>query len=133
MYKFLSFFLALMVSFSLFAAEGKKEKNKIVSLTSQNIEQVLKENKFVIVDVYAEWCGPCKLLAPIFKALNKELGSQYKFAKLNGDDEKDLLTRFNIESYPTILFFKDGNEMGRHVGLMTKNDFKEKIKQYLSE
>ena len=100
-------------------------------LTTQNFQSTVSGNRFVIVDVYTDWCGPCKALTPIFQALSDELGSQYTFAKLNGDSEPQLRQNFNITGYPTIIFMKDGSEVGRHVGGASKDQLRQLINKYL--
>lgn len=100
-------------------------------LTTQNYQNTLSGNRFVVVDVYTDWCGPCKALTPIFQALSNELGSQYSFVKLNGDSEPQLRQNLNITGYPTIIFMKDGSEVGRHVGGASKDQLVKLINQYL--
>lgn len=102
-----------------------------IILNSQNFEsEVIKANKPVVVDVYATWCGPCKMMASIFQDVAKELSAKYKFGKLNIDEERDLAVQHNISSIPTFLFIKDGKVIGRETGYMNKETFLGKIKNY---
>jgi len=102
-----------------------------IFLTNDNINQYLEQSrtKPLIVDVYAEWCGPCKQMAPAFEELAKELSSQYNFAKINVDEESDLATKYKIRSVPTILFIKDEKVVATKVGAMTKETLKSEIER----
>jgi thioredoxin 1 len=100
-------------------------------LNSQNFDQeVLKSSKPVVVDIYATWCGPCKMMSPVFEDAAKELSSKYKFGKLNIDEERDIAVQHNVSSIPTFLFFKDGKVVGKETGYMNKDTFISKIKSY---
>lgn len=103
-----------------------------VILTAQNFEQEIKNSdKPVVIDVYAPWCGPCIYMAPAFEELSKEIGDQYKFAKLNIDEERDLAIKYNVSSIPTFIFLKNGEVVGREVGYMEKETLKAKIEDIL--
>ncbi len=99
-------------------------------LTTQNYQGTLSGNRFVVVDVYTDWCGPCKALGPVFQSLSDELGGQFTFAKLNGDSEPTLRQNLNITGYPTIIFMKDGKEAGRHVGGASRDQLIKLTNQY---
>lgn len=101
-----------------------------IHITKDNYQSILNSNHFVIIDVYTDWCGPCKYLAPIFKECFQEYGHLYQFAKLNAEEQKALAKQFQIKAFPTILFFKDGKEIGREVGFMPKNKLVAKINNY---
>jgi thioredoxin 1 len=102
----------------------------IVTLTDQNFEQeVLKSGTPVLVDFWAEWCGPCKMVAPILDELATEYGAKVKIAKVNIDDHQGLAGQFRITSIPTLLFFKGGQVVDQVVGLRSKKDFKTKLDQ----
>ena len=78
-------------------------------VTSKNFEkEVLKSDLPVIVDFYAEWCGPCQKLAPVFDELSKELANKFKLVKVNIDEQRDLAISYNVSSIPTTLFIKNG-------------------------
>ena len=85
-----------------------------------DFNQVINENKLVLVDFYAEWCGPCKMLAPIISELKEELKDQVYVIKVNVDEEEELSNKFNIYSIPTLVLIKDGKEVSRKVGYNTK-------------
>lgn len=96
-----------------------KEVNK------DDFEKIIHSSKYVVVDVFADWCGPCKMLAPIIQELSNEFGQTYTFVKLNCNEEnQDLTTQLNIRSLPTIIFFKDGKEVIRKAGYTDKSALK---------
>ena len=103
-------------------------------ITAKNFEgAVLKYSKPVVVDVWADWCGPCKMLAPNFKAAADELGDKARFVKLDADKNQKLVRKYKVMSLPTILFFKDGKVVDRKSGVMTKNTIIKLVKPHLSE
>lgn len=103
-----------------------------IEITKENIEaELTKSSKPVIVKVHATWCGPCQQMKPIFSEIEKELSGTYKFAELNVDDARDISIQYGITSVPTFLFIKDGNVVGRETGFISKEDFVNKINEYL--
>lgn len=105
----------------------------IITLNKHNVdEEVAQSTKPVLIKVYADWCGPCMQMAPIFEELAKELTDHYKFAQLNVDDARDLSIQYGVTSIPTFVFIKNNEVVGKEVGYMNKEDLKERIQQYLS-
>lgn len=89
--------------------------------------EVLESNQPVLVDFYADWCGPCKMLSPIVEAVAKET-ENIKFVKINVDEAQELAMQYNIMSIPTLVLIKDGQEINRKVGLIDKSELLDLIK-----
>ena len=85
-----------------------------------NFNEIISNNNLVLVDFYAEWCGPCKMLAPIISEIKEELKDKVYVIKVNVDEEEDLSNKFGIYSIPTLVLIKDGKEIDRKVGYNTK-------------
>ncbi len=99
--------------------------DKIVDVTDMNFEEeVVKSDKPVLVDFWAPWCAPCKMLEPIFEKLAEEYDGQVKFVKINTDENPATAIRFNIQGIPTTILFKDGDEFQRLVGVNPENNYK---------
>ncbi len=86
-------------------------------------EEVLKNNKLVVIDFFATWCGPCQMLSPIVEAMDKKYGDEVEFYKVNVDENQETTIRYGIVSVPTVIFFKNGEEVERQVGFMEENEF----------
>lgn len=102
--------------------------SQIIEMNDENFdEEINKEYKTLIVDFWAEWCGPCKLLSPIIEEVAKELEDQVTFGKVNLDSNQDLAMRLSIRSIPTLLMYKDGKLRDTKVGLLSKSDLQDWI------
>ncbi len=100
--------------------------------TSANFQdEVLKSDIPVLVDFYADWCGPCKMMAPVVKAMAEKYEGKIKVGKLNIDDELGIAQEFRVVSIPTFIIFQEGEAVETYVGAMSANEFENKIKQYL--
>ena len=94
-----------------------------LEFTSDNFDmKVLQSDKPVLVDFWAEWCGPCKMLSPTIDALASEFSDKYSIGKLNVDDNSEIATKYGIRSIPCLLFFKDGKVEKQVVGAIDKNE-----------
>ena len=94
-----------------------------LEFTSDNFDmKVLQSDKPVLVDFWAEWCGPCKMLSPTIDALASEFSDKYAIGKLNVDNNSDIATKYGIRSIPCLLFFKDGKVEKQVVGAIDKNE-----------
>jgi thioredoxin 1 len=104
-----------------------------IAITAQNFEkEITQSTQPIVLDVYATWCGPCQQMTPIVEALEKELGSTYKFAKLNVDEAREISIKYGVTSVPTFIFIKNNEIKGKETGYMSKEDLKEKIEEYLA-
>jgi thioredoxin 1 len=94
-----------------------------IQITSQKDfeEYVEKSNKLVIVDFWAPWCGPCRMVAPILEEISNEYKDRVEVAKINVDEQQDLAVRFGIMSIPTLILFKDGKVFDQTIGASSKN------------
>ena len=97
--------------------------------TDENFEQeALQGEKLTVVDFFADWCGPCKMMAPIVEELAESLKDQVKIGKLNVDNSPATAAKYKVMSIPTIVFIKNGNVVETIVGVVSKAQLEEKIK-----
>lgn len=93
----------------------------VISLNERNFdEEVLKSDKPVLIDFWASWCGPCKMMSPVIDAIAEEMGEKVKVCKINIDEEQNLAVKYNVMSIPTFIVIKDGKEVSRSVGVQDK-------------
>lgn len=102
-----------------------------LEITNQNFEEVLKGDKPVVIDFWAEWCGPCKQIAPYVAELAEEYADRVVIGKCNVDDNDELAASFNIRTIPTLLFFHNGEVKAKHVGSAAKSELAAKLDQFL--
>jgi thioredoxin 1 len=104
--------------------------SNVVTLTEENFhDQVLDSTVPVLVDFWAEWCGPCKMLGPVFDELASEYESRARFGKVNIDEHQNLANEYGIRAVPTLLLFKMGQVEEQLVGLKSKRDLKAALDQ----
>lgn len=105
----------------------------MITLTESNFaEEVLKSPVPVLVDFWAEWCGPCKMIAPILDELAQEYDSRLKIGKVNIDDQQALAGQHGVRAIPTLLVFKNGEVADQIVGLRSKRDLKASLDQVVT-
>jgi thioredoxin 1 len=92
--------------------------------------EVMNSEKPVVVDFWATWCGPCRMLAPVMEEVDGELGGSIKFVKVNVDENPEVSQKFRIASIPTVMVFKDGNVVNQMVGFRPKQDVLKLVQQY---
>lgn len=100
-------------------------------ITSEQFEEkVLKNKKFVIVDFFANWCGPCKMLMPVLEEIDQEF-DQVDIVKVNIDQDEELAKEFGVLSIPTLIFFSNGEEVEKTIGYRQKSQIEEIIKRFI--
>lgn len=106
----------------------------IVNLSSENFdEEVINSDLPVLVDFYAEWCGPCKMIAPIIDEAAENYAGKLKVAKLNIDEAQELAGTHGVMSIPTIIFFKNGEKVEENTGALDKEQLDELIQKIITE
>lgn len=130
------FFIIGMILLSIYLnninkVEISKEEEstmEIMKVTSANFEEeVLNSDKTVLIDFYADWCGPCKMFSPIVEAVAEE-NEDIKVVKIDVDNAQDLAMKYQVMSIPTTVVIKDGKEVNRVVGMVSKSDLIEMVK-----
>jgi thioredoxin 1 len=96
-----------------------------------NFNKVINQDIPVLVDFWAPWCGPCKMLGPVLEDVEKEIGPSAIVAKLNVDEEQDLAQKYGVSSIPTMIIFKKGEPVDRSVGFMSKEKIVSLIKSHM--
>ena len=92
----------------------------LVHLTKADFDTTINSKETALVDFWAPWCGPCKMLGPVFEEAEQEIGDKALLAKVNVDNESDLAAQYRVSSIPTIIVFKNGKEVSRSVGFVDK-------------
>mgnify|MGYP001046966644 len=95
----------------------------VITLTTENFEQeALNSRVPVLIDFWASWCGPCKMMGPIVDQIAEEMGTNAKICKINIDEQRDFATKYDVMSIPTFILIRDGKEVKRLVGAMPKEE-----------
>jgi thioredoxin 1 len=110
-----------------------KEIEKIIHLDSTNWNDiVLNSNLLVLVDFWAEWCGPCRMVGPIIEQLAQSLDGKVKVSKLNVDQNQEIAMKYNVQSIPSLILFKNGHELARTVGFSPKEKYEKFVNNALN-
>ena len=97
-----------------------KDNGLVLEVTGTNIDEVVKNNSSLVVDCWAPWCGPCRMMSPVIDELAGEYKGKITFGKLNTDQNQDVAVKYQIQAIPTLLIFKDGQLADRKVGALPK-------------
>lgn len=94
-------------------------------------EKIISESKPTIVDFFATWCGPCKMLSPILEKVEEDSKGEFNIVKIDVDESYDVAKKYGIMSVPTMIIFKDGDEQEKIVGLRQKNQIEDAVRNYI--
>ncbi len=100
--------------------------------TEEEFNRLLEENSNVIIDFYADWCGPCRIMEPIMEEIANDYDGKYIIRKINVDEIPHIASEFLVTSIPTFIFFKDGKEVYRAIGVKSKGNILEYIEKYFA-
>ena len=103
----------------------------MIHFNKETFNKTLAEGKLTMVDFWAEWCGPCQMLGPVIESLAEKYEGKAVVGKVNTDEEQELAMGFGITGIPTVIFFKDGKEIDRKVGVMPPDAFVQVLEQNL--
>ena len=93
--------------------------------------EIIHQDKLILVDFFAEWCGPCQTMSPILKQIKESMGETVSILKIDVDKNQKLATNYQVRSVPTLLLFKNGKQVWRQSGLIVKNDLISILKSYM--
>lgn len=102
----------------------------IANVTDNDFQNEVEQGGTVLVDFWAPWCGPCKMIAPVLEDLDSELAGQVKIAKVNVDDNPETASRFGVMSIPTLIVFKNGEPVDKLVGFQSKEALKSAVDRH---
>ena len=102
-----------------------------LAITTENFDSLVKGDQLVVVDFWATWCGPCRHIAPIVEKVAAEYEGKAVIGKCDTDENGDIAMQFGVMNIPTLIFLKNGEEVDRHVGIISKDELVKKVNQYL--
>ena len=108
----------------------ENEKGLVLELNSKNLEEAIKNNPSLVVDCWAPWCGPCRMMSPVIDELATDLKGKITFGKLNTDENQDMAAKYQVQAIPTLLIFKDGKLADRKVGALPKKVLAGELTKY---
>jgi thioredoxin 1 len=108
----------------------ENEKGLVLELNSKNLEEAIKNNPALVVDCWAPWCGPCRMMSPVIDELATDLKGKITFGKLNTDENQDMAMKYQVQAIPTLLIFKDGKLADRKVGALPKKVLAGELTKY---
>ncbi|MDH7507558.1 MAG: thioredoxin [Candidatus Thermoplasmatota archaeon] len=108
----------------------KNLKNKPFEINDADFDETIKKYSFIVIDCWASWCGPCRMMAPVIDDLAREMQGKIVFGKVNVDENPAISVKYNIMSIPTLLVFKNGNLVDRIIGFYPKEELKNKLMLY---
>jgi thioredoxin 1 len=108
----------------------ENEKGLVLELNSKNLEEAIKNNPSLVVDCWAPWCGPCRMMSPVIDELATDLKGKITFGKLNTDENQDMAMKYQVQAIPTLLIFKDGKLADRKVGALPKKVLAGELTKY---
>lgn len=103
--------------------ENNMAEEKAVHLSAQEFDKAIADNKVALVDFWAAWCGPCRMVGPMIEKLAGEYDGKALVGKVNVDEENELAARYQVMSIPTVILFRNGKEIGREVGVMPRERY----------
>jgi thioredoxin 1 len=111
--------------------EGKSLGGQVIHITDSNFSEIVNKNPLVLVDFFADWCMPCRMMAPVVEELAKEYAGKVLVGKINVDENPSTADRFQVYSIPTLIILKAGEEVDRIVGFVPKGQVEARLKKHL--
>jgi len=116
---------------SLSKKSEKRAVSKPIEVTDKTFDSTVKEHKIVIIDCWAEWCGPCRMISPTIEAMANDYAGKVVFGKLHVDENSETATKYCVTGIPTLLFFKDGKLVGQIIGAVPRQQIEQRLKTIL--
>ena len=111
--------------------DGEQDGREYFFISKDEFEKIINESKPTIVDFFATWCGPCKMLSPILEKVEEDSKGEFNIVKIDVDESYDVAKKYGIMSVPTMIIFKDGDEQEKIVGLRQKNQIEDAVRNYI--